>query len=242
VNPKTKTILAVALAAAGGAVWVPQLVGANDLPAHVRRAETPAEGGEAAVSEPAADPRSAERTQGAASAASADRTAGPLEMDGGGDAESLARTLAEAEASATARHGLDLTALLAALDPGRDAPPDAIEAPSAPKADAAADALALAAFADANPLTGTLGGPGPVALLGHRIVRAGDVLAAGRVTVERIEPAVVHLRAGDAVLALSLDAFQARRTTAASGGADPDDDAVALDEPASGAPAMEGGL
>lgn len=190
-NFKKKAALTSGLGALAAAVWVPQLASLGSG-AEVVRQESPAE---AAFDEPRSPtPRAVEETP----------RAGALEQLG-----SLEESLAELDA---ARGGTDLGALLARLadgSPSEDLVPVAerligMESELDPRTE-------LEAFAARNPLSGVLyGSDRSAALLGHRVVRAGDALAGGRITVAGIGPGWVELDASGTRLRVELPAFQAR--------------------------------
>lgn len=190
-NFRRKSVLAGGLGALAASVWVPQLLSLEADPKSLSQ-ESPAE----------TAPEGRSETEHVASEESA--PAGVLEQLG-----SLEEDLAQLEAM---RGTSDLEALLARLETGsrteESAPPLEADsfapAPEDPRAE-------LEAFSDRNPLLGLIhGSDRSVALLGHRVVRTGDVLAGGRITVGAIGPGSVELTAGSAHLVVELPAFQAR--------------------------------
>lgn len=190
-NFTKRTVLASGLGVLAASVWIPQLASRGAGPAAVLP-ESPADG---------AGEESASSTP---SAAGETVPAGALEQLG-----SLEERLAELDA---ARGATDIGALLARLGSGSlsEDPAPRTEQLFAPEAELD-PREELESFASRNPLTGVIHGPDrSAALLGHRVVRVGDVLAAGRITVAGIGPGWIELAAGPARLQVELPAFQAR--------------------------------
>jgi len=141
--------------------------------------------------------------------------AGPRQVLDG--SESL---LARMEAFAGGPAGLDLGELVRALD-DRSRPQATATQAAVPATDVSGGSLPLAEqradladFAGTNELTGILAGADrSVALLGHRVVREGDLLWNGRIQIELISRAGVRLRAGEASLWMELPPFVAVGTT-----------------------------
>jgi len=190
-NFKQKSVLASGLGVLAASVWVPQLASLGAGPEVVRQ-ESPAE----ASDEEPRSPTSAAEEEPA--------RGGALEELG-----SLEERLAELD---SARSGTDLGALLARLadgSPSEDPGPagEQLFVPQ-PGLDPRAE---LEAFASRNPLTGVIHGPDrSAALLGHRVVRVGDTLAGGRISVAGIGPGWIELSTDGARLQVELPAFQAR--------------------------------
>ncbi len=189
-NFKKKTVLASGLGALAASVWVPQLLSPGSR-SEVVRQESPAE---AVGEEPGSPALTSEEEL---------PRRGALEVLG-----SLEERMAELD---SARGATDLGALLARLadgSPGEEsAAAEALFAPR-PELDPRTE---LEAFASRNPLTGVIhGSDRSAALLGHRVVRQGDALAGGRITVAGIGPGWIELAADGAHLLVELPAFQAR--------------------------------
>lgn len=195
-NIRKKSILASGLGLLAAAIWVPTLSGLiapSSLPPRESAAEAPqAEAGFA--------------SDGFGASASSF----PTELEGFDDLEAPVQELG------AGRLDDDLAALLAAL-----ALPDSSAAESDAPAFAALDLRAaarqeLSDFAQANAVSGVIHGASPsgpdasVALLGHRVVRVGELLPGGRVRVESIAPNGLEISLEGETLWLSLPAFRAR--------------------------------
>ena len=235
-NQKTKTLLAGTLVVGCGAVWVPQFVGADSQPEHRIVDEIPASGSTNTV------PKSDFVTNsGGGDSGREDEPVGfdTLFPSNGETSTSpsslrdLERALEAAEDVASPDTELDLSALLLAMDPGRDDPTGKpiVEVPSSQTA----ESDQLASFAESNPLTATIAGENPIALLGHRVVREGDLVGGGTIRIDAIGAGFLMLSAGKEQARMELPAFQARFTPALSTESD------AGSETLDGGPAAEPG-
>jgi len=227
VNTKTKSVLAVVLVIGGGAVWIPQLVGAKPAGSADPPLEVSNEIG--AFEAPALPVPEVGYERGGESA--------PLDAPDVSDAEQITRALANAKELSAQRGGLDLGALLAALDPGRGgADPAALADAGAGRLEA--DRRLLATTAATLDITGTLAGPDPLALIDGRLVRAGEALDDERVRVDEVAAGSIVLACGEARLRVRLAPLRVR-ASAPGGGVD-----SAAAEEAAGAsePPSAGGL
>ena len=251
-NPKIKPVLAGALALAGGAVWVPQLVGANRVPEHLVQEDVGADGSPSEADAERAYPDVAasqeagssslglpEETPSHASVEPQASSADVQPMPQDDPLIQLEATLARAESLGHGASGLDLSDLLRSLDPGREAAP--VAAKAAPGVEAVA---ALEAFAAEHPVRGTIAaGPRGLAVLGGQVVRVGHVLAGG-VVLRDVGPGWVRLGLDGEELELRLEPFQARPRPLADGQIHFDGDLenpVATEPAPAGAETPEGG-
>jgi hypothetical protein len=197
-NVRNKALLAGGLSALAVLVWGHGLMshGETPPPREERQAETGAESAAAEAPAPEASP-------------AAGATPAPDSL------ASLSALEARLVGLDEGKRGADLAAVMALLGAGE--PSEGRPAPAPELAFAVSSArIELQAFAERNALTGVIhGGERSAALLGHRVVRVGDVLAGGRIRVARIEPGLIELSAEGEALVLELPAFHAR------GGASP---------------------
>ncbi|MEM7307218.1 MAG: hypothetical protein AAF682_11140 [Planctomycetota bacterium] len=226
-NQKTKTLVAGALAAAGGAVWVPQLLSAGSPPAHHVIEEFPADEGAGAprVTIPSAPKVGAPQQAPESPSPAGELDASPQEAGSGpaGALADLERTLSQAEQLSGDTGALDLASLLGALDPDRDAAAAADEEPAPLPAGPPAGEVLLA-FAAEHALTGTIAGEQEaVAMLGHRVVRRGDRLGQAGIEVADIGPGWVDLSRDGERLRVELQPFEARGGVARTPQGDGDD-------------------
>jgi len=191
-----------------GLVWVPQLIGEDSPPP-----STSANRGRMEPRETASSPA----TQPPSGSTTADVTGGALQ-----ETEALLSSL---ETFGGGAAGSRLTELVRSFDQRpepalMDQQPDeetsgSTQAPAAQARQTGALALEqrsqLAEFASRNRLTGILsGGERALALVGSRVVAAGDRLWGGRIEVVEVSDEGVLLRAGDATTRLELPPFVAR--------------------------------
>lgn len=212
---KHKSILAGGLGALATVVWVPQLLsgGSGEEPvADEVSAELP-DGAQEAPD--ASDPTAAEEES---PQEEAPRTS-EEEQGVAGSAGRLA-ALEESLGALARRDSGDLAALLARLEAGdeRDPLEESLFVPDVDPVATGEDARAwLEEFAGKNPLTGLIHGPDrSAALLGHRVVRPGEALLGGRITVVAIGPGWVELASEGAQLRVELPAFRARSSPGVS--------------------------
>jgi len=201
--------VASALGGLAALVWLPQLLG-RGTEEQPPVAEIPAEA--PAIDSLVRPPSEPEVLSGASDTVSNKAPA----SQGGGELEQLAsleHALDRLDSFAPPR-GTDnhLDELLRRIEE-RDARDTAV--PLAPDED---PRQRLAEFASRNPLTGLLrGADRSAALLGHRVVRCGDPLLGGLITVQEIGPGWVRLGSEEQSLTLELPPFEARAARLAPG-------------------------
>lgn len=224
-NARRKSALAGGLGVLAAAVWIPQFlargggapivqleVGAEPIPdaSEVPPASSEAEPVESADAPAAGEPADTAHEE---AAPETEVAAEPVTSEEMGRISALEEEL---QALEPRDFGQELAALFARLDAGDEGVDEPVSIPLLePAEDAGEDARTwLAAFAEQNPLVGLVYRPDrSAALLGHRVVRSGDILLGGKVTVVAIGPGWVELAHEGESAVVELNAFRARSGT-----------------------------
>lgn len=137
----------------------------------------------------------------------------------------------------------DLASILQSLAGANDDPNRLLEDPLADaSAKESANLDALREFAEANPFQGVILGPdGALALIGHRVVRKGDILGDGDIQVGVISDGWVELSLGETELRMTLPPFIAHERSSLDSGSDEPQEELASDRESESDLSAQGG-